>query len=354
MTIINGIEIKLSKDYYNKRGNLQKVLQNNTPIESQLHIIAVIFNPCNYERRYELMHNFINHIEENENAILYIVELAYGNNPFVITKSNNSKHLQLRSESTISTTESTNESTNESTTESTDESILWSKESLINVGVKKLLPADWKAFAWIDADITFDSVSWIDNTLRLLKGAYDILQLFSHCIDMDKKNSTMKVFNSAGYQYSKNLPFSNKGENSWHPGYAWAITKTAYERIGGLYDKAILGSGDNIMMLSIIGHGLKAINDESTQSYKNSVINFEKKIKTLRFGYTPTVILHNYHGSKKMRGYSTRWKLLVEHNYSPDEHIVYDKNGLISMSKKFPIELKNEILKYFISREEDS
>jgi hypothetical protein len=109
----------------------------------------------------------------------------------------------------------------------------------------------------------------------------------------------------------------------------------------------------NIMMLSLLGKGLLSLNEFSTQDYKDSVLEFQQNMQTLRFGYVPGVILHHFHGSKKNRHYGERWKILVEHEYSPLKHISYDKNGILVPTEQFPNKLKEEIYAYFASRNED-
>jgi hypothetical protein len=155
MTLINGIEIDNIR--YNEN-DIKKAILNNLPIEDKLHVIMVISNPCNFAIRYILAKEFIRRMKDEENIILYIVELAYGNQKYYITSSTNKQHLQLRS----------------------NQLPIWHKENMINIGVKKLLPDTWKAFAWIDADIEFDSSSWALDTLKILNGSKDIVQLFSN------------------------------------------------------------------------------------------------------------------------------------------------------------------------------
>lgn len=328
MTIINGIEI----DYINYNKNLIKeAIQNNEPIEKRLNVIAVISNPFLFARRYILMKEFINRMDmEESNVNLYIVELVYGSQKFIITDNKNKRHLQIRTETPI-----------------------WHKENMVNLGVKYLLPKAWKAFAWIDADIEFENASWATDTLKVLNGSKDIVQIFSHSVDMSRDEKTMSVFNSAGYQYSKGLPFSSKSHNLWHPGYAWAITRKAYEKIGGLYERAILGSGDNIMMLSLINNGLHGINDESSDNYKESILEFQNKMKMLRFGYVPGLIRHHYHGSKANRRYHSRWQILLKHGYEPDTFVKNDEKGILIPTKIFPQGLKDDIMAYFEERKED-
>jgi hypothetical protein len=294
-------------------------------------VIVVVSNPCLYAKRYILMKEFINRIEKEERSVkLYIVELAYGDQKFIITNKNNKNHLQLRTEVP-----------------------LWHKESMINMGVKYLLPDTYKAFAWIDADIEFENGTWTLDTLKVLNGSKDIVQLFSHCIDMNNEELAMKVFSSAGYNYSKGKPYCSNGENYWHPGFAWAMTRKAYEKVGGLYDKAILGSGDHIMLYSLLGFGVKAINQDSTQDYKDTIIKYQKNMKNLRFGYIPGLIRHYYHGSKKNRFYQERWQILIQHSFSPLKHIKYDDLGLIVASENMSDQLKVDIFNYFASRNED-
>jgi hypothetical protein len=328
MTVINNIEID---NISYEKNIIKESIKNNLPIENKLNVIIVVSNPCLYARRYILMKEFINRIElEEEYVNLYIVELIYDNQKFIITNSNNKKHLQLKTKVP-----------------------LWHKENLINLGVKNLLPTNYKAFAWIDADIEFENNFWALDTLKILNGTKDIVQLFSHCVDMNYNKTTMTIFNSAGYSYCKNMPYTSLGKDNWHPGYGYAITRTAYEKIGGLFELGILGSGDMIMMLSLLNNGLKAINEASSDDYKESILLFQEKAKHLRFGYVPGLIRHHFHGTKSNRKYGQRWKILVKHNYSPKEHITKDSKGILIPTNKFSNNLKDEILQYFKERNED-
>jgi hypothetical protein len=333
MTVINGIEI----DFITYNQNIIKdAILNNDPVEDKLHVVIVLSNPCQYARRYILAKEFINRFDKEEtNVILYIVELAYGYgkhaDKYIITQSDNKRHLQLR----------------------TDASPIWTKESMINVGVRTLLPPNWKAMAWIDSDIEFESPSWAVDTLKVLNGCKDIVQLFSHAVDMDREELTMTIFNSFGYQFAKGHSYNGKPPNFWHPGYAWACTRKAYDKMGGLYDEAILGSGDQVMALSLISNGLKAINSSSTDGYKRTVTAFQERVKNFRVGYVPGVIRHYYHGTKANRKYTDRWKILVNHDYDPEIHIKKDATGLFEPSKQCSAEFLAEILAYFQERKED-
>ena len=330
MTVINGIEID-NINYVNNP--IKEAILNNQPIENNLHVIMVVSNPCQFAKRYILAREFIYRMEKELNVILYIVELAYKDQQYHLTIPNNKRHLRLY----------------------TDTAPLWHKENMINIGVQKLLPPNWKAFAWIDADIEFENTNWALDALKVLNGSKDIIQLFSSCLDMDNQEYIMSSFSSFGYNHTKGKKFgiNNNGNNLWHPGFAWAITRTAYNKIGHLFEYSILGSGDHNMALCLLGHGLISINGGVTDEYKTVIIEFQDKIKNLRLGYIPGVIRHYFHGSKVNRRYSERWKILVKHNYNPLLHIKKDENGLIIPTKSCPIELLEDIMTYFKERNED-
>lgn len=134
MTILNDIELDIIRYQENE---IKKAILNNDCIEEFLHVIIVISNPCNFAIRYILTKEFIRRMKDEKNVILYIVELVYGVQEYYVTEVDNKRHLRLRTKYPF-----------------------WHKENMINIGVKKLLPETWKAFAWIDADIEFDSPTW--------------------------------------------------------------------------------------------------------------------------------------------------------------------------------------------------
>lgn len=329
MTVINGIEI----DFIQYKPNpIREAILNNDPIEDKLHVIAVVSNPSLFAKRYILMKEFMARLINDEpDVILYVVELAYGDQRFLITDSKNKRHLQLRSNCP-----------------------LWHKENLVNLGVRRLLPANYKAFAWLDGDIEFESPTWAIDTLRVLNGSKDIVQVFSHAQDMDKRENTISVYNSAGYKLVRNgIYCPMRGANYSHPGYGWAMTRKAYEHVGGLYDHGILGSGDYVMLLCLLGQGTRFINSRYSPDFVDSVLAFQSKFRKLRFGYVPGLIRHYFHGQKVNRKYQDRNEILVRHQYSPHRHIAYDSNGLIVPTAEFPEECKAEIMEYFNGRNED-
>ena len=331
---INGIifDVKKETNLQNKcyRDLLYSTLKSDEIVSDTLHVVAVISNICKFKRRYELMEQFISRYEQYTNIKLYVVELAYGDQEFQITSSSNPNHLQLRAEHA-----------------------LWHKENIINLGIQKLLPPDWKAVAWIDGDIEFENTNWASDTLKVLT-KFDLVQLFTTSFDLDENDIPMTIFQSFGYKYCNGEKFNhNRGVNYWHPGYAWACTRDFYYKIGGLYDKGILGSGDYILTQGILNN--IACGDKNLREFHNDIKKYVDNISSLdiKLGFVPGNIRHFFHGSKKNRKYVERNQILLKYNYDPIKDIKYDENGIIVPTDNFPQEFIDDILKYFKQRNDD-
>lgn len=312
-----------------RRNEIKDAIQNNEPADEFLHVIAVLSNPCQYKRRVSLMQDFIRRMEFENCVKLYVVELAYGDHPFSVTSSNCPHHLQLRCDS-----------------------VLWHKENMINLGIQRLLPSDWKAVAWIDSDIDFENNDWALDTLKVLNGCRDIVQLFSHALDMDANQGILNVFNSFSFKYERGMPYTVKPNNYWHPGYAWACTRTAYARMGGLFDLGVLGSGDHIMSMCLMNRGLTSVSKDMHEEYKHAIVEFQNKVKQLRLGYVPGVIRHFFHGSKANRKYVERNQILLKHGWRPSM-VSRDSSGLWKYNSLFSNAFRQDVMQYFAQRNED-
>ena len=341
MTIINFIEID---DIEYTSNNIKESIKTNTLNEDKLNVVICCSNPCQYASRYILAREFINRIlkDDSEYVNLYIVELAYKlpnkeAHRFYITDKDNKNHLQII----------------------TDTAPLWHKENLLNIAINKLLPSNWKNVAWIDADIEFDNPNWALDTLKLLNNdsskGYDIVQLFSHALDLDANKNTMSIFSGFGYQYINNKSYSHSGNpnNQWHPGYAWAMNRKTYDKIGCLFEYGILGAGDHHMTLAWIQKANYSIHKDVSEGYKNKIIEYQEKCKNIKLGYTPGLIKHYYHGSKVKRYYNERWQYLIKNNFDPSIHLEKNEIGLLIPSKLCPPQLLHDIMFYFKSRDED-
>ena len=333
-TSCNSLEDNNVSDYKSVRSSeyIRSCIISNVPLENKLHIVTCISNCCGFNRRYELALEFIKRMDTYNNVELYVVELAYNDQEFKVTDPLNKNHLQLR----------------------TNESPLWAKENLMNIGVKKLLPLDWKAVAFCDADIEFDSTTFALDTLKVLNGSLDIVHMHSHCLDLNLTLDPMSIFSSFGFQYTNKRNYSRSDSiNFWHPGFNIAMTRRTYEQMGGIYQESILGSGDHNLYLCLIGRGIQSVHQQTTKEYKQSILEFEKRCIGLRLGYIPGIIKHYFHGSKKNRKYTERWQILIEHQYNPYTYITTDSNGVLIPTKDCPPGLLIDIKKYFHERNED-
>lgn len=320
-------------ELYEGKFSLDK-LRAAVPVDTVLHVVCTVSNPCNYSRRYTLAKAFLERMAKEPNVALYVTEVIYPILPpqqqFQLTDPKNPRHSQLIGALP-----------------------LWSKENCINYTIQHKLPRDWKAVAWIDADVMFDNTNWVRETLQALACA-DIVQLFTHCVDMDASGSALNVFQGSMYQYVKGNK-RGRGAHYWHPGYAWACTRAAYDRMGGLYDASILGSGDDHLMRSLIGEEswVTSVHAQASEDYCETIRAFAQRSHGLGVGYVPGVIHHFFHGSKQKRKYRERWEILVQHQYQPSQHIYKDNQGLNMMSATFPLQMAVDILQYFLDRKED-
>jgi len=314
----------------NNIDDIKGCIFKNKPIEDKLHVIAVVSNPCNFKIRYKLTNEFMKRMESEPNVIAYLVELVYGDQPFEVTSSTNKRHLQVR----------------------TDVAPLWHKENMINLGVRHLLPSNWKAMAWIDADVEFDSAHWALDALKVLNGGRDFIQLFSHCIDMDFNKQIMNTFTSFGYQYTKNFK-KGTGQHYWHPGFAWACNRKAYDKMGGIFEEGILGSGDNIMCHTFIKKAPDSLKKGMSQEYFDFVVNLQNKMQGITLGYIPGSIRHFFHGKKENRNYYGREDILIKYQFNPYTFIEQDSRGLLIPTKHCPKEFLDDTMAYFKGRNED-
>lgn len=292
-----------------------------------LHVISVISNPLQFDKRYELFNEFVERMNKEPNVNLITVELQNGNRPYVTCST-----IKLRTNS-----------------------VIWFKENMINIAAQKL-PEDWEYMAWIDSDLEFENKNWVADAIDQLQ-LYKIIQLFSHAIDLGPKKETLQVHTGFAYQYVNGEPYKEAGKYGayFHPGYAWAITRSAYNAIGGLMEFPILGSADQHMAVAFIGRADGSLGQKLHPNYITMVKIFAKRCERhikRNIGYVSGTILHMYHGDKADRKYQDRWKILISNQFDPLEDIKKDFNNLWILEDE-KIQLRDDIIDYFRRRNED-
>ena len=241
--------------------------------------------------------------------------------------------------------------------------ILWVKDNLINIGFKHL-PANWQYGAWLDRDITFSNPNWVTETIKKLKTC-DIVQPWKECIHLTKKYNTLRRV------WAKNkTPFNGTYSScavhklnieSWpDPGLAWAINKTFYTKIGGLYDTTIVDNTDLLLCICINRKKESSIKSYSAfedkeiflKHYSNSFNNYYQKFDGCKSDYVEGLILHNFHGTLHNRQYFELLNIAIKYNFNEDD-LCKDENGTLYFTEK-GLRMQNEIINYFLNRKEDN
>lgn len=326
------------------------------PLPDRLYVVTTVFNPLRLRNRYWNYWAFENMVNK-AGAILYTVEIAFGERHFEVTDPTNPRHLQLRAH---------------------DQQELWLKENSLNLLIERL-PSDWKYVAWIDADVSFARPDWSQETMHLLQH-YSFLQMFSQAQDYNVNYESSMII--PGFVYGRGLTSQQSiagkiketyyygmakiaGEKKWlyrHPGFCWAARREALDKVGGLIDWAILGAGDFLMAHALFGQieEGKTINAGYSKAYKELCYNWQDRaLKHIRMnvGYMPGLVHHYFHGRKEDRKYNSRWKLLVETKFDPLTDIKRDTSGLWQLhddgTDRF-LDLRDGLRKYARIRNEDS
>jgi len=306
-----------------------------------LYVVSVVANPLSWNSRSKLFHEFVSRMLKKREELkseyaleLCIVECLYENQTSFIAE-------DLRASVNYTSVNS--------------KSVVWNKENLVNIGISNL-PADWKYVAWVDGDISFLNEDWVKDTIETLDSSA-ICQLWTEAHDLGQDGRVMLKHRSFCSQVSEaRLCQKMKLYTTWHSGYAWGATKQAIEAIGGLYDKGILGSADNYMAWALVGRlDLLVTNRQISAGELDFLYKWQERALQFRnsLAAVPGTIEHHYHGTKKSRGYSWRWKIAATHDFEPTEDVSYNADGVLEFAGNKP-NLESAVLDYFQSRDEDA
>ena len=239
---------------------------------------------------------------------------------------------------------------------------IWVKENLINLGIQSL-NNDWEYVCWLDKDIHFLNPNWDIETINKLK-EYDIIQPWSRVqflnksfeIDMLRSNEKSSVFIQSFYQCpdkEKDKGFLSYGKasqlgygRSGHPGHTWATNRNFYEKIGGLFDRCIVGGADSFMVVAMdetfdVPHlAIKELYKDFFQKYVNTT-------RGTKVVYIVGTIIHYFHGEISNRNYYGRFNILS--NIDLEKDLDYSDNGTLRINNP---KIEKNILDYFYSRKE--
>ncbi len=324
---------------------------------SKFYAITPIINSPRYKARAE---NYLKFKEVCERAgvKLITVEVAFGARPFEVTERDNPMHVQLRTY-------------NE----------LWHKENAINCAINyiKQLDPDVREVGWYDSDQFPISVTprfWFEETWHQLQH-YEIVQCWEYLINFGADGqpisgpqmSFMKTYAANGFEIpvGKNVKHTLAGNSGMvslgRPGLAWAANVRAIDKLGGLLDRCIIGSGDWHQAHSFVGgitkEGGYSWETDKLTDYCKYLLAFQERCERWikrDVGFVPVTVGHWFHGDKKGRKYDTRGRVLIENQYNPLVDVKYDSQGLLQLETWEPrqLKLRDQIRNYMNTRNEDS
>lgn len=318
----------------------QHIKNTHLVSDNTLHVVTMISNPIRFQSRIRLYRKFAEEMAHTPNVKHYTVEVAYGDREYEVTEALNPMHLRLRTTQEI-----------------------WHKENALNLGVKHLLPHNWKYLAWVDADISFRNPGWAMETIHQLQH-YPVVQPWSHCADLGPNGEVLQLFESFGFVHRKRVRKQTHPCQPYkyaHSGYAWACTRFFWENIcggagNGLMDWCVLGSADHHMAWAMIGDINSSVHGDTTEGFKRKCREWMERACRVThgddIGFVKGRIEHYFHGRKPDRKYRERWEIQIDHAFDPHTDLAYDSQGLIQIIGK--PRMLSDFRDYFRGRNEDS
>ena len=319
------------------QGHLVNHIQNpKLRSQNTLYVVGVCSNPVRWHSRYRLAREWIAHMLSTPHVDLTVVETAIGDREFELyPQSANYHHVTLRTNSEA-----------------------WIKESMINIGFRRImgLNPDAKYFAWIDMDVFFRDLNWAQETMHQLQ-TFPVVQPWQDCADLGPHGGIMRHFRSFGFQHQRRVKKQTHPGQPYeyaHTGFAWACTRAFLEQVVMLMDFPILGSADHHMGFAMTGEVDLTIHNGMSASFFRLCREWQEralKITHGEVGFTTGRIEHMFHGPKNRRYYRERWQILIDNHYDPDKDLIRDSQGLVTLVGK--PKLEQAIRLYNRSRSED-
>lgn len=333
-----GIDFVRSKLSYVKKSNRIQ----------EFWVVTCYYNPCHYENRLKNYIGFQKQLKK-QNVNLMTIELIQSEGQNHIPSHMSDLYMYV-----------------------VEPDVLWAKERLLNIAIENL-PPECTQVCWCDCDIIFERDNWATICSNLLK-EYRIVQPFSSAIFLGPNESPTnhREFSpviSWGRFYIQNMnsksPVGTDNILKSHPGYAWAARRSVIKRIGGLYDKCILGNGDIVLALAFSHnndkdgpiphtwetHWVPGWSDALYADIRKWQQNAAAIIKG-SVSFVNGNIFHLWHGPKKNRYYTKRGKILE--NFDPDKHLCYSESNTWRWTQEaIELDLHRKCIQYFKSRRED-
>lgn len=230
-------------------------------------------------------------------------------------------------------------------------SAMFYKEAIWNT-LANYAPSQFRKFVFIDSDIVFSEKNWVDLCSYELE-QYDLIQPAEECFSTNHN----KFKPSIAKGVTNGDPKITVGR--YHPGYATAVRRDWFERVGGFFAGAVMGSGDAAFWCSVASsYGLVEITKgkpwpmgaHKVHRYPGA-FEYAETIRSNppRVSYLKGVIAYHFpHGNFEARKYATRSDAFTDTEFNSTEIGV---NGL--MEWRADSSAQSKAMAYFSSREED-
>jgi DNA-directed RNA polymerase subunit RPC12/RpoP len=322
--------------------------------DRELAVVACFFNPGNSLNRIANFQAFLSSIRSSGVPCI-AVELAFGTNDFKIT--GHDDVIQLR--------------TND---------VLWHKERLLNIGIRKALDEGYRKIAWLDGDIVFADANWpleIANRLEHVNlcQVFETIAIQTHESGPPMvASSAVKYFHETGSLYMqparKGLPLLRGVLKGGQSGFGWAARAEVLQQ-QMLFEGAIVGGGDKMIYIASLEQDFsrpefQALSESKiackscghrnrSDAYREQLGDWARRWSAAVAGEVDFARLHiadMYHGKRSDRGYMTRHDILYRNAYNPMTDLVTDTSGCLAWAPDKDT-LKGEVEAYFLSRRED-
>lgn len=214
--------------------------------------------------------------------------------------------------------------------------VLWQKERLLQIGLDILRDEGHANIAWVDADLDFEESNWDARVLRSLE-EFDCVHMFE---------TQVTHFSDVTYVRSSVV----KDHKDYVYGGGWAGTAKYWEQVA-LYQHAILGSGDYVMAMGMLGLPIRSTAGEINSRIQAHTESWAAALPTRKIGFVQGQTAHLLpHGKEYRRNYTTRSSYLVD--FDPLTDVVLSPGGAWQWATDKP-ELHRAVNKYFELRRED-
>lgn len=235
------------------------------------------------------------------------------------------------------------------------DAVLWHKERLLNIAIERL-PDEYDAVLWCDADILFDTnVNNLREQCIAALNRSPVIQPWSHSQFLDAYDRPSGHWMRSMALYNSTIATPNASPRVSHPGFAWGAQRELLASCGGMYDRAITGSGDTAFAYGCWKDPVycQAVwNERHFADLNNWADCFYPKVNG-NVGYVDVRIQHLWHGTIKDRKYDQRHIVLSENGFDIAEHLATAPNGTMCWSAKAPQKLKDALRNYLYGRKED-